>query len=283
MGGGGKGDATSTIQFHKNIRAAHEALMAETRRRRDAIIDNSPYDDVADLDMEAGLLGTGYVLADFPSLFDMYGKFMAGLDIEVLFNQTFEDTVNATEVTALVSAESALLDDEIISNALPRFSTGMRDINSVLSSTFIIGRAQIEDTKTKLVAKFSAELKYRLIPVAVERWSRHLEWNKAVVQTYADMMKLYVMTSLDIASHNQDTAAKNALWPFTILDFERAMVGALNSAGGGPTKAAGGSMATKAISGALGGAAMGAMMTPAMPMVGAAVGGVLGLAGGLSG
>lgn len=280
MGGGGKGDSTTTIQFHKKIRAAHEALMEETRRRRDAAIDDSPYAGIADLDMDVGLLGTGYVLADFPSLFDMYGKFMAGLDIEVLFDQSFEDTVNSTAVATLVSAESALLDDEIISNALPRFSTGMRDINSVLSSTFIIGRAQIEDTKTKLVAKFSAELKYRLIPVAVERWSRHLEWNKSVVQTYADMMKLYIMTSMDIANHNQDTAAKNALWPFTVLDFERAMVGALNSAGGGPSKAAGGSMASRALSGALGGAAMGASVGGPM---GAAVGGVLGLAGGLLG
>ena len=275
--GGGKGDTTSTIRFHKNIRHAHEALMAETRRRRDAIIDDSPYDGIADLDMDVGLLGTGYVLADFPSLFDMYGKFMAGLDIEVLFTQVFGGTFDAAAIDELVSAESALLDDEIISNALPRFSTGMRDINSVLSSTFIIGRAQIEDTKTKLVAKFSADLKYRLIPVAVERWGRHLEWNKSVVQTYADMMKLYVMTSIDIATHNQDTAAKNALWPFTILDFERAMVGALNQAGGGPKQAAGGSMATKAISGALGGAAMGSSAGP----WGAAIGGVLGLAGGL--
>jgi len=274
---GGKGDSTSTVQFHKDVRKHHLRLMEETELRRKAVIDNSPYAGIADLNMDPGLLGTGYVLADFPSLFDMYGKFMAGLDIEVLFNQAFEDTVNAPEVAVLVSAESALLDDEIISNALPRFSTGMRDINSVLSSTFIIGRAQIEDTKTKLVAKFSAELKYRLIPVAVERWGRHLEWNKSVVQTYADMIKLYIMTSMDIANHNQDTAAKNALWPFTILDFERAMVGALNNAGGGPSKAAGGSMATRALSGALSGAAMGSAGGPP----GAVIGGILGLAQGL--
>jgi hypothetical protein len=216
----------------------------------------SPFSYYKNIEVEAAFFGVGYLISSFPSLYDMFGKFMAGLDIDILWTQLFEDTVNSPQVGVLVSAEAALLDDDIEINSIPRLQTGMRDINAVMGSSYIIGRAIIEDARVKSISKFSADLKYRLIPVASSRWSTHLDWNKGVVGVYAELMKFYYSAKVDVDEANYAMAAKNSLWPFTVLDFERAALGALQGAMNTKTDVAGASTASKVIGGALSGAAM---------------------------
>ena len=210
--------------------------------------------------MDDAFFGTGYLLSSFPSLYDMYGKFMAGLDIEALWSQIFEDTVNSSVANDLVSAESALMDDDIDTNVIPRLQTGMRDINAVMSSSFVIGKSIIEDARVKSLSKFSAGLKYNLITVASGRWTTHLEWNKSVVAIYSEILKFYFSAKTDIDEVNYTMAVKDKLWPFTVLDFERAALGALQGAINSKTDVAGVSTTAKVLSGALTGAAMGAMV-----------------------
>jgi len=275
------GSQTNTIRYAPYIESKHESFLTAVDTYRAALTDSSPFDGFTDIVVEAAFFGTGYTIASFPSLYDMYGKFMAGLDIDTLYDQIFEDTVNASEVDDLVSAERELMDDDIESNILPRFLVGMRDINSVMASSFPTGKALIEDGRVKAISKFSAELRYRLIPVAADRWKSHLEWNKSVIMVYAEVMKLYFSASMDINDFNYSMAAKDTLWPFTVLDYERAALGALQGATKSTSDVAGSSGASRAISGALTGAAMGAMATPAAPWMGAAIGGTLGLASSL--
>jgi hypothetical protein len=240
----------------------------------------SPYSAYTDLDPDLAFFGTGYLISSFPSLYDMYGKFLAGLDIDTLWDQLFDTTVDGTTTAALVTAEAALLDDDIETNVIPRMQTGMRDLNAVMGSSYIIQRAIIEDTRTKALAKFSAELKYRLIPVVQERWAAHLNWNQNTIRMYCEIMKLYYSVKMDIDEKNYSMAAKDALWPFTVLEYERIAIAALQGAINTKNDVAGASTGAKVIGGALTGAAAGAMVTGGTPM-GAAVGGVVGLAAGL--
>jgi len=282
--GGKSQDSTATIRYAPYIENHHITFLDIVAAKRAAIIDISPFATITAIPIDTAFFGLGFVLADFPSLYDMYGKFMAGLDIEVLYGQVFEDTVDGPHVNALVAAEAALMDDDIVANVLPRFQVGMRDINSVVASTYIVGKAMIEDARVKALSKFSGQLKYALIPVATERWSKHLEWNKSVVLTYAEINKLYFSAKMDIDSHNQEVVVKNALWPFTVLEYERAAIGALQGATTTTSSPAGSSKVAKAIAGAMGGAAMGGMLagasggTIAGP-TGIIIGGLLGLAG----
>lgn len=284
-GGGGGGDQETTIRYAPYIESKHQAFLEAMASYRAATTDDSPFTGYTDIVIESAFFGTGYTIASFPSMYDMYGKFMAGLDVDTLYSQIFEDTVNAPEINNLVSAEADLLDDDIETNSLPRLQLGMRDINSVMASTFVIGKSIIEDAREKSLSKFSAELKYRMLPVVADRWKTHLEWNKSVIMTYAEIMKLYYSAKMDVTDFNYTMDAKDKLWPFTVLDYERAALGALQGATKTTSDVAGASTASKAISGALSGAAAGAMVGSAVPGIGtgigAVVGGVLGLAGSL--
>ena len=254
----------TTIRYAPYIEERHEDFLNTVYAKRAEVLDDDPFAAYEDIIVDDAFFGAGYVISSFPSLYDMYGKFLAGLDIEVLFTQIFENTVNAPEVNNLVAAESVMLDEDITINAVPRLQVGMRDINSVIASTFVIGKAIIDDAKTKALSKFSAELKYNLIPVAQSRWATHLEWNNKVIGMYAEIMKFYYSARTDIDEIKYANAAKSRLWPFTVLDFERAALGALQGATNAKESVAGASTASKVIGGALSGAAMGAMVCNAI-------------------
>jgi len=279
MGGSsGGGDSETTIRYAPYVEDKHAAFLLAMATYREATTDDSPFSGYTDIEVENAFFGTGYTIASFPTMYDMLGKFMAGLDVDTLYSQILEDTVNAPEVNDLVAAESDLIEDDVV-EAVTAIEVGMRDIGSVMSSTFVVARAIPRDTKVKALEKFRSELKYRLIPVATDRWGKHLEWNKGVIMTYAEVMKLYYSVKMDVDDFNYSMAAKDKLWPFTVLDYERACLGALQGATKSTTDVAGGgSKMGGAISGALSGAAAGAIIAGGP---GAVVGGVLGLAGSL--
>ena len=263
MGGGGGSSPISMtyVMYAPYVEARHSAFLNSMFSYRVAACATNPFEVYTPIMVDNAFFGAGYALSSFPSLYDMYGKFMAGLDIEALWTQEYNDTLDSAVMNNLVAAEGALLDDELESTSIPRFQAGMRDINSVISSSYAVGRSILEDSRTKLVEKFSAELKYKLIPIAQERWKTHLDWNQQVVKVYMEVIKFYLLAKTDQDEINYAMAAKKALWPFTVLDFERAGLGALQGATVTAKEGvAGASTASKVLSGALSGAAMGAMI-----------------------
>lgn len=279
MGKSSGSESEGRVRYAKYIEKSHERLLDREEEKIEDLIDQSPFVDYEDFDIDLGFFGLGYVLASFPSLYDMYGKFMAGLDIEYLFNQTFTDTTDGVIVHNLISEQASQLSYDMENEVIPRYEIGMRDINAVMSGTFVIGRGMLETKRIQELNKFGAELRYKMIPVSVERWKTHLEWNKDVAKTYAQMLQLYIKAYLDVDSYNYEMHAKDLLWPFTLYEYHRSAIGAVGG-GGGVTGVAGSEPSTggKMLGGAMVGAAGGFQVGGPW---GAAIGGVLGLAMGL--
>jgi hypothetical protein len=280
MGGssGGSGDTTVTSRYAPYIETKHTAFLENSETYGDLIRNESPYTTYEDFDFADGLYGSGYTMASFPSLFDMYGKFMGGLDVEALFSQVLAEVYDMDTIRGLSDAHRDLLDDDIEQTALPRFYTGMRDMNSVMASSFATGGSIIEQARLKKVAEFDAELRYKLIPVAAEVFAKHLAWNQSVVSTYAEVMKFAMVTEMDTVKVNLEFAKLDKIWPFYVMEYERANIGALQGAVTRNTSEQGPESST--LGGVMGGAAMGASLGSAIPGVGtlfgAAIGGIAG-------
>lgn len=278
MSGGG-GDSRITTDYVEYVKNAHQQLIWSTEAEVWSSLGASPYADFTDIDIDHAFFGVGFVLESFPSLYDMYGKFMAGLDVDALFNQMFLDTTTGPLITNLVAEHAAELSDDLEQVAIPRYETGMRDINAVMSSTFVIGRALMEGARTKAISKFDADLRYKVIPVVSERWGRHLDWNKNVVDMYANVLKLYVSARIDTKAQYYEFAGKSGLWNFTVLDNYRMAVAALHGANRQTSNVQGEpSQAVKALTGAAGGAATGYQVSGTWygAVIGAVVGGAAG-------
>lgn len=216
-----------------------------------ATVDDSPFADYDTLIAEDAFFGSGFTIQNFPALYDIYGKFLAGLDIDTLHSQLIESSVEAPFVNNAVASESSLLSSDISTNVSPRLNVGNDNILSAFSGYFQEAENIVNDVKNLCVNKFEKQLKYSMLPVANSRWAIHLSWNKGVVDYYSSLMELFFAVKIDAEDRNLSMAAKNVLWPFTVLEYEKAGLGALQGAKTMIAKegAAGSSSAAKVVSG----------------------------------
>ncbi len=304
MGGSsGAGDSKSVVRYAPYIESHHQQFLDQTKAYVDSMIDSSPFASFINIGIDEAFFGVGYLISSYPSLYDMFGKFMAGFDLEVLWNQLHSDTTYDLTIDDLISAESALLDDEI-DTELATMKSNMRDLNAVMTTGFMIVEGNVRDMKIKSIAKERIDLRGKFADLSQKRWETTLSWNKSVVDLYSEIVNLYFLSKMDVENYNYSMATKNLLWPFTVLDYYRAAVGSLSGATSSSTDIKGASPAEKMISGALGGAAMGRMVgsnlnsnvftsnknvpeidsidkSKTNANIGTAIGAILGLAGGM--
>lgn len=249
MGGKGGQTSESTIRLAPYVEAAHIELLENYQNYRtwllmqepDGDYVSDPFKDYVAIEIEDAFFGAGFSIASFPALYTLYSDMMRTVDIDALFNEIFADTINGTVVDNLISTEASILSDDIEQVALPRFECGLRDINSVISSSFVIGRSLMEAARTKAISRFSADIKGRLLPLVTERWKASLEWGRGVTEMYAQLLKFYLIAKVDIENHTFEVGAKHSLWPFTILEYERSAVAVLVGTQNTKTEVAGSS------------------------------------------
>lgn len=219
------------IRYANYVESSHSKLLNTVRTYRDQLMDHSesPYLSVDSLDAEIAFLGTGQCLSDFPSLHDMFGKFMAGLDIDSLFSELFSDTLAVPEIDALTEANTNLIDDNFIEDLVPKFTLAMRSLNTVMSSSFVIGKVALEDRRVRLRPNLNAALRYPLIPTITKRWIDSLNHKKRVIFSYAFSLKQQFLTETDTDRYNYRLTTRHNLWPFAILEYERAALGVFRS------------------------------------------------------
>ena len=221
------------------------------------------------------------MISSFPSLYDMFGKFMAGLDIDSLYREFFGSDLRISELNDSTTAEGDLLDLELLSSALPRFLCGMRDLNTVISSSFVIGKSCVEDKRIKILAQFSTALKYQLLPFVTEKWTAYLNFKKTSIIDQAFTMKLYFSLKMYVDEVNYGKLLKDNLWPFTVLEYERMALAAMRntkSLSKGTPERSGLSKGLLVASYTVQGAIIGSYFPPYGTYIGAVVGFVVGLA-----
>ena len=217
---------TKHIRFAPYVEDRHSTFLTETFAQGDVMIDNSPFANFDTLDVNDAFFSTGYAISSFPSLYDMFGKFMAGLDIDAIWDNVFKDALENTEINEAVAKEMALVDDKI-TNDLVSFQLKMRDMNAIASSSFVVGKALIEDVRLKALANISSESKLGLIPNIQSKFIEVLNWNKKTTTHYAEFMKAYYQFKPDVDDYSTTKVSQNMLWPFTVSDFERAALASL--------------------------------------------------------
>lgn len=217
------------IRYAAYVEDHHHSFLHDIKTVREATIDNSPLSTYAFIDADRAFIGAGYMLSDFPSLYDMFGKFMAGLDICDLFHDAFGNILTPDEIDANRKAEREFIDIEITTKLIPNFVRSMRDLNAVASSSFIIGKTLIEQRGAKALANFGANLRYSMIPLIAGKWTAAMNFQKTVIIDYAFTMKNYISSKMLIDEVNYRKLSENFLWPFTVLEYERAAVAALQA------------------------------------------------------
>lgn len=196
--------------------------------------------------------------------------------------------IDDTYVDADIAAYAAVLDDQINNITLPRFQAGMRDINAVMSSAFVVGEAFIEGMRNRDVAKYGTGLREKLhlirddmIMKGADRMLsdliQNVSFNKAVADLTYEANRLEIVALKEESDQNLSIEESEALWPMEKYQFAANMLAAIG--GGTAIPNSGGKQKSKAASvlgGALSGGAAGGMATGGNP-IGIGVGAALGI------
>ena len=199
--------------------------------------------------------------------------------------------IDDTYVTADIVAYADVLDDQIVDDVLPAFQTGMRDINAVYSSSFVMGEARIYASRDRDVAKYSSELRLKLnfqrnemikasVDTMISSLSKFADLKQSLLHYTLEARRLGIVAYKEEADQNVIIDDADARWDLDVYQYGANMLAGI---GGGVSRAGGQTEMSKtqsAMGGALAGASMGAAVGgPAGAGIGAIVGGIAGLLG----
>jgi len=300
MASAGGGSSAGRIDFPTHMKTIHQDWLNQTGTDtiEDSMVDimndnlgGSPYAAMTAYDPATPLGNMDTAVGAFNTRVDAVdpdGDWVTALGTvkTALDTNVFDDTY----ITADIAALRASIDSQLENDVLPRFQGGMRDINAVMSSAFVIGESIIEGMATTDITKYGTELRLKL---NIQRNDAILKGTESVVRNIFAVVELeknvahYTVEAnrMRIAAlkEKKDTensiSVKNGRW-----DIETFQYGAnlLASIGGGtvvPTSQDGATSFQSALGGALGGAAIGSSVSSGNPWItggGALIGGLLG-------
>jgi len=165
---------------------------------------------------------------------------LTAIDTEVVDFQTLIDAVDLpdeltdTEINAEISAYRAQTEDELVSNVLPRFQAGMRDIGAVVSSAFVEGQSILEDGQSKDVNKFAAALRLKAKASEVERASlmlKQVEAKNMVSSLIFNAEKLRIATEKTELDQEYSFDIGDAKWDLELFQHGANLIASPSGAG----------------------------------------------------
>jgi hypothetical protein len=235
----------------------------------------SPYAGFIGVSANDAMLGAGKVITDFTAPYITLAAYSA-LDIATLidsFRNTNPVSAIALNIPALIDAitqaESDLLDSDINQTTLPAFQSGMRDINAIMGSAFVVGESIIRAQKAKALAKSDATLRFEGLKLQIDTTVKaeelnlraavaHGELRKAIVTMVGDFAKLYAVMRTELDNNNLEIVAKDRLWDLKTFQYGGNFLGSIAGSAVSTDKGDQGSKAMAIASTAIGVAAAGA-------------------------
>ncbi len=254
MGGSGGGQGSGKVEYAAYLQSSHEDLIGSA----------------ASFSITSNLIQSlNTMMASSP--YALSSAFNPAADIAAMMTavQTFDTKLGVmyadNTVQVEVNAYADMLDAELDNTIKPQYRAMMRDICAVQTSSFAIGLANIDESRQRDVAKFSADLKYK-------RDEMYIQGKRDVMHYTVEVKRANIQAKHDQEQRDAELDALDIGWDVECLLRGGQLLGAI---GGGTHVPKGASKLQSAVTGALGGAAAGAMVGGP---VGAAIGGTLGAA-----
>ena len=284
--GGGGGGGSGAVSYPAYMQTIHNDWLDNTGADTitDSVTDvmntafgNSPWTGQLAYNPDADVTA---MLASANALQTLVTLLSTGTTLDTLISDVLDDA----RIDDSVDEYAADLDARLTSEIIPRFERGMQDINAVVSSAFVIGRALIEENQDRQVAKYSAELHMKSFgDDAIKVIQLKLEYQRMVSHLIAEIYRIKIVAKKEENDVNMDIDDKDALWDLEVFKYGGNLLAAIG--GGTVAQGKGPSTVQSAIGGGLSGAAAGAMIgsqisAPGLAGLGGATLGPIGAAAG---
>ena len=287
---GGGGSSSGAVDYPDYMKTQHETWLDEIAALITTAVDGgSPFASTEAYDPTTRIATMDTAVCSFNTVVDALSNeddWESAVDAAVA--KIDAAVVDDDYVTADIASYAAILDDQITDVILPAFQTGMRDLNAVYSSAFVMGEATIYGMRDRDVAKYTSELKLKLniqriemikssVEIMLNTLMKRVEFEQAVAHYTVEASRIGIVafkeqTDQDILLDDMD-----ARWDLDVYQYGANMLAGI----GGGTRSAGSqtgmSKTQSALSGAAAGASMGTAISPGYgTAIGAVVGGIAG-------
>lgn len=298
---GSSGGSSGEVNYPDYMKNKHEAWLDQvTTAMSDARSGASPYAGFVTVDPAEvfGTVGTlPYTTLANLATFVLTDRYEALYAINVAHDIEVHGALSDEDIATIVDAEIADLENQRDTRILPAFEAGMRDINAVVSSAFVLGKAIIDAEIVRDGAQLDAKLRIQNTTLALEAARTKVQQNQGnqesarqlasaefeslrlITVLATEIARIYTAARLDVDKTTTEFSAKDRLFDLETFQYGSNVMAGI--AGGTAHPSPQGSTASNAIGGALSGAAAGAMAGSAIPGVGTAVGAGVGGAMGL--
>lgn len=280
-GGGGSGEV-SWPQYLEDMHSTW--LTALNTTQIPAAIALNPFSTAEAFDPASDLSIAWDAVCEFDAFVDALAYETNYASAMVKAKSVVDDTVDDTYIDADIDAFADILDNDMNVRVLPQFKAGMRDVNAVMSSAFVLGEADIYSARTREVSKYGTGLRHNLhlqrndmiiksMGQMLNDLTKAAELEGSVATLSVDAKRISIVAGKEEADMNLQIGEDDGRWNLEMYKYGGNMLAAAS----GGTSGTGGSQPSKAasaLSGALSGAAIGGSVGG---VPGAVVGGIIGL------
>lgn len=286
-GGSGGGGGSGKVSYPTYMETIHSTWLTDVDGYMDSAIGNSPYTTAVAYDPDTDITAIETAITAFNTVVDAisvatdYASYSTAVAAQV-----DDNVISTTHIDAAIAAHATVIDSDY-DDMVTKLQSGMRDIGAAMTSSFVIGQADLYAKKERDLTVFGKVLyveserqRNEMITTGVTNlFQAHMQrtqFEGDVARLVADSKRIKIVSKGEEARENYEYDEMDAKWDLEMTNYGNAV---LASIGGGVVTRDSGKMSKtqSALSGALSGAAAGATFGP----WGAGIGAALGLAGGL--
>jgi len=292
-GSGGGGGGSGRVSYPSYMETIHSTWCTDVDGYMDSVIGNSPYTTAVAYDPDTDITAIETAITAFNTVVDAisvatdYASYSTAVAAQV-----DDNVISTTIIDAAIAAHAAVIDSDY-DDMVTKLQSGMRDIGAAMTSSFVIGQADLYAKKERDLTAFGKTLyveaerqRNEMITAGVSLvFQAHLQrtsFEGDVARLIADTKRIKIVAKAEETRENYEYDEMDAKWDLEMTTYGGRV---LASIGGGVAVSDSGKMSKtqSALSGALSGGAIGAQAGMAFgnPALGAGIGAVLGLAGGL--
>jgi hypothetical protein len=309
--GGGGGSSSGTVDFPAYMKTLHGEWLNRNGASVVAVGDSinelisaglvaSPYDGETAYNPDSNIAEFIAELATFKTIVDNIDPETDWISYATTVkNEVDTNIMDDTVITTVTNAHAAVLDDRLTTEVLPRFQVGMRDVNAVISSTFVIGQAVLEAFNTREVAEFDAKLRvaaqgfrnqliFQGIDANIGLLQSKINFKNSVTNYSIEANRIKTVLKKEEIAERLDIEDNQYKWGLELYQHGGNILSSISGSSVNTEKkpnklssAVGGAVSGAAVGGMIGGAMAGGKAGSTAGYWGAGIGAVLGAAYGL--
>jgi len=269
--GGGGGGSSGKVDYPDYMKTIHETWLGDMATAITAATTGaSPFASMTAYDPADRISAADTAVCAFNTVVDALdhdADWEAAVDTAVA--KADAAVISDTYIDADVAAFASLEDDQITNNILPAFQTGMRDVNAVYSSAFVMGEAHIYAMRDRDVAKYTSELKIKLnhqriefirtsVDTLISTLMKRVEFEQSVAHYTIETNRIGIIAFKEQDEQDLNIADIDARWDMDVYQYGANLLAGIGGGSATPGGQAQMSKGQSAMSGAVAGASIGA-------------------------